>query len=248
MSKLYKRVGSKTNHLCSVKMISQLETLQMKTNEELQRDVQDAIKWERLLDAAEIGVTVKDGIVTLTGVVNNYLKKIEAEIATRNVAGVKAVVVKIEVVYCNSLQKPDSEIARNVLNAFKWNLEVPNDKVKVKVEDGWVTLEGLLQWNYEKVAATTSISKIVGIKGVTNNISISTETIDQIEKDEIERAIKRNWSLADKNIVVHVFGNKVTLNGSVNSGYQKEEASRISWNAPGVFSVDNELIIDDIDV
>jgi len=231
-----------------VKMISQFEKKVMKTNEELQRDVQDAIKWERLLNAAEIGVTVKNGIVTLTGVVDNYLKKIEAEIATRNVAGVKAVVVQIEVVFCNSEQKPDSEIAKNVLNAFKWNLEVPNDKVNVKVENGWVTLEGTLQWNYEKVAAAASISKIIGIKGVSNNITISTVVIDKIEQNAIERAINRNWSLADKNIIVQVFGNKVTLNGCVDSGYQKEEAGRIAWNAAGVFSVDNELIIEDIDI
>jgi len=229
-------------------MISQFEKKVMKTNEELQRDVQDAIKWERLLNAAEIGVTVKNGIVTLTGVVDNYLKKIEAEIATRNVAGVKAVVVQIEVVFCNSEQKPDSEIAKNVLNAFKWNLEVPNDKVNVKVENGWVTLEGTLQWNYEKVAAAASISKIIGIKGVSNNITISTVVIDKIEQNAIERAINRNWSLADKNIIVQVFGNKVTLNGCVDSGYQKEEAGRIAWNAAGVFSVDNELIIEDIDI
>jgi osmotically-inducible protein OsmY len=219
----------------------------MKTNEELQRDVQDAIKWERLLNAAEIGVTVKDGIVTLTGVVDNYLKKIEAEVATRNVAGVKAVIVEIEVRFCNSESKSDSEIARDVLNAFKWNLEVPNDKVKVKVENGWVTLEGSLQWNYEKVAANTSISKIIGIKGVSNYISISSDVIDDIEKMDIERAIKRNWSLDDKNIIVEVLGSKVTLLGTVDSGYQKEEAGRISWNAPGVLFVDNKLVIEDIE-
>src|ERR1035437_113901 len=138
----------------------------MKTNEELQHDVQDAIKWERLLNAAEIGVTVKDGIVTLTGVVDNYLKKIEAEIATRNVAGVKAVVEKIEVQFCNSCTKDDSEIANDILNAFTWNLDVPNDIIKVKVEDGWVTLEASLENNYQKIAAQTSISKIVGIKGI----------------------------------------------------------------------------------
>jgi len=225
-------------------MLSPLKLNQMKTNEELQHDVQEAIKWERLLNAAEIGVTVKDGIVTLTGVVDNYLKKIEAEIATRNVAGVKAVVEKIEVQFCNSCMKDDSEIANDILNAFKWNLDVPNDTIKVKVEAGWVTLEAAVENNYQKIAAQTSISKIVGIKGISNYITISTVSIDEVEKSDIERAMARNWSLDNKGITITVLGNKVTLNGRVESLYEKEEAERIAWNAKGVLSVVNELIVE----
>ena len=147
----------------------------MKTNAELQTDVQNAIKWEPLLNAAEIGVTVKDGVVTLTGVVDNYTKKLEAEDAAKNVAGVKAVVEKIEIRFANSFNKSDNEIATEVLNALKSNWSVPNDKVKVKVEDGWVTLEGELPWNYQKDAAKEAVKYLLGVKGVSNNIKIKSE-------------------------------------------------------------------------
>jgi osmotically-inducible protein OsmY len=120
----------------------------MYSNEKLQKDVQDAIKWEPLLSAAEIDVTVKDGIVTLTGTVDDYVKKLEAEEATSNVAGVKAIVEKIEVHFGSMAKRGDNEIATDVVHAFRWNWEIPADKVKVKVENGWITLEGQLTWNY----------------------------------------------------------------------------------------------------
>jgi osmotically-inducible protein OsmY len=217
----------------------------MKTNADLQKDVQDAIKWEPLLNAAEIGVTAKDGVVTLTGVVDSYLKKTEAEDATKNVAGVKAVVEKIEVKLPNSrAKKDDNEIAKEVVNAFKWNWEVPNDKVKVKVENGWVTLEGELEWNYQREAAKDAVKNLMDVTGVTNSIKIKSETHDAIEKSEIEGAISRNWSLNGLDIQVKVHGTKVSLTGYVESWYQKNEAGRIAWNAPGVYSVDNQLEIE----
>ncbi|MEO8763033.1 MAG: BON domain-containing protein [Ginsengibacter sp.] len=217
----------------------------MKNNSELQKDVQDAIKWEPLLNAAEIGVTVKDGVVTLTGVVDSYTKKAEAEDAAKNVAGVKAVVEKIEVKFSNSwAKKDDNEIAGEVLNAFKWNWQIPNDKVKVKVEDGWVTLEGELQWNYQKDAAKGAVKNLLGVLGVSNNIKIKSETHEAIEKMDIESALRRNWSINDDDIDVEVSGTTVTLSGTVTSWYQKNEAEKIAWNAPGVWSVNNELIVE----
>ena len=216
----------------------------MKTNEELQKDVQDAIKWEPLLNAAEIGVTAKDGVITLTGTVDSYTKKSEAEDAAKNVAGVKAVVEKIDIKFGSTWQKDDNEIAKEVLNAIKWNWEVPDNKVKVKVEDGWVTLEGELHWNYQKEAAKRLVNNQVGVKGVTNKITIKSETHDEIEKEEIESALMRNGSIDNEDIRVKVSGNRVTLNGTVNSFYQRDEAERIAWNAPGVSTVDNELVID----
>ena len=213
----------------------------MKTNEELQKDVQDAIKWEPLLNAAEIGVTTKDGIVTLTGVVDNYSKKLQAEEAARNVAGVTAVVEKIKIEFGKTDKKQDSEIATAVLNAFKWNLQVPNDKVKAKVEDGWVTLDGVLEWNYQREEAGATISDLIGVKGVTNNIKLRSDTHDEIEKDGIESALARNWSLNNQDIQVKVSVNKVTLTGVVSSWYQRAEAERIAFNSPGVWTVNNEL-------
>ena len=216
----------------------------MKNNEILQKDVQDAIKWEPLLSAAEIGVTAKDGIITLTGVVDSFAKKLQAEDAAKNVAGVKAVVEKIDIQFGNNGKKNDNEIAVDVLNAFRCNLDVPNDIVKVKVEDGWVTLEGELKWNYQREAVKKSVNNLDGVKGTKIHITIKPESTDEIEKKDIERALSRNWSIDDKFIRVNVLGSRVTLNGTVESLYQKDEAERIAWNAPGVWVVENELEIE----
>ena len=216
----------------------------MKTNEVLQKDVQDAIKWEPLLNAAEIGVIVKDGLVTLTGTVDTYAKKSEAEEATKKVAGVKAVVEEIKVITCNCEKKSDTEIANEVMYALKWNWEIPKDKIQVKVENGWVTLNGELDWNYQKEAAKKVTSTLPDVKWVANNITIKAQRVDKVEKEDVENALKRNWTLENKNIRVSVVDNKVTLNGTVHSWYQKDEASRISWNAPGIINVDNQLTVD----
>jgi len=216
----------------------------LKKNEELQKDVQEAIKWEPLLNAAEIGVIAKDGVITLTGIVDSYTKKMEAEDAAKNVAGVKAVVEKIEVKFNGRGNKNDNEIAIEVLNFLKWNWLVSSEKIKVKVENGWVTLEGDLKWNYQKEVAKKTVCNIIGVKGVTNNIIIKSDSQDVIEKMEIERAFMRNWSITNLDIHVNVSGNKVILNGTVHSLYQKDLAGKIAWNAPGVWAVDNELFIE----
>jgi osmotically-inducible protein OsmY len=217
----------------------------MKTNEHLQKDVEDAIKWEPLLNAAEIGVTAKDGVVTLTGSVDSYAKKMEAEAATKKVSGVKAVVEKIEIWFSNGTGiKTDEDIAAAVVNGLQWNWDVPNEKVKTKVENGWVTLEGELEWNHQKEAAARSVNHQTGVKGLTNNIIIRNNTKDKIELKDIESALYRNWSIDDGDIDVKVSANKVTLTGVVHSFYARDEAERIAWNAPGVYNVDNELVID----
>ncbi len=216
----------------------------MKNNAELQKDVQDAIKWEPLLNAAEIGVTAKDGVVSLTGEVDSYAKKMEAENAAKKVIGVKVLVEKIEVKFPGSWAKTDVEIASEVLNAFKSNWTVPKDKVTVKVEEGWVTLDGELQWNYQKEAAKSAVNYLSGVKGVINNIKIKSESHDAIEQQDVENAIGRSWSIDDSNINVSVLGTTVTLSGTVDSWYQKEEAGRIAWNTPGIWHVKNELAID----
>ena len=218
-----------------------------KNNEELHRAVQDAIKWEPLLNAAEIGVTAKDGVVTLTGVVDSLAKKIEAEDAAKNVKGVRAVVEKIEIIFEGLNKKNDNEIADEILNAFKWNWFIPNDKIKVKVEDGCVTLEGELKWNSQKESAKKAVSGLLGVKLITNNIIINSENFDEISKRDIERALERNSYINDRYIRVHISENKVKLEGSVESWYEKDEAARISWNAPGVNSVENDLIVENRD-
>ncbi len=216
----------------------------MKSNEELQKDVQYAIKWERQLHAAEIGVTVHDGVVTLTGVVDSYSKKLEAEDAAKGVAGVKALVEKIIVQLSHPTTTPDGDIASAILNNFKWNWEIPKDKIMVKVEDGWVTLDGEVNYNYQKEAAKRSIRTLTGVKGVTNIIKLKQDTSDEVEEKSIERALELNWSINASDIKVKAHGNTVTLSGTVSSWYQKEEAGRIAWNAPGVWIVNNELIVE----
>jgi len=209
----------------------------MKNNQELQTDVQNAIKWEPLLNAAEIGVTAKDGVVSLTGVVDSYAKKMEAENAVKKVIGVKAVVENIEVKFPNSNSKTNIEIANEVLTSLKSNWLIPKDKVSVKVEDGWVTLDGELPWNYQKEAAKSSVNYLMGVKGVTNKINIKSESHDEIEKKDVKAALERNWSVDASDINISVSGTTVTLTGTVNSWYQKDEAGRIAWNTPGIWHV-----------
>lgn len=215
----------------------------MKTNEELQIDVQNAIKWEPLLNTAEIGVTAIDGVVSLTGVVDSYAKKLEAEDAAKKVIGVKAIVENIEVKFSNSWSKTNVEIANEVLNALKLNLSVPEDKVNVKVEDGWVTLEGDLSWYYQKEAAKSSVNYLAGVKGITNNIKIRSEYNDLIDQKDVEKAISRSWSIDNNDIHVKVSGSTVTLTGSVSSWYQKEEAARIVWKTKGIWHVENKIVV-----
>lgn len=233
-------------HLCSVvKILSQQKILfPMKSNTELQTDVQNAIKWEPLLHAAEIGVTAKDGVVSLTGVVDSYAKKVEAENAAKKVIGVKALVEKIEVHFPSAWTKTNAEIANEVLSALNANWSVPKDKVTVKVEDGWVTLEGELPWNYQKEAAKSAVHYLTGVKGVINNIKIKSESHDAIEQKDVENAIGRSWAVDDTDIQVEVSGTTVTLTGTVDSWYQKDEAGRIAWNTPGIWHVKNELVVD----
>jgi len=214
------------------------------SNEELQKDVQDAIKWEPLLNAAAIGVIAKDGVITLTGTVDSYAKKLEAEDAAKSVKGVKAVIVKIEIKFNSEWEKKDdSEIADEIIKAAKWNWEIPKDKIKAKVENGWVTLDGEVEFNYQRQAIEDLVSNHSGITGVTNNITIE-ETEDQVEKEAIEGAIRRNWFIDDSNIEVHVSNHEVTLTGSVESWYERDKAARIAWDARGVWSVDNQLVVE----
>lgn len=216
----------------------------MKTNEHIQKDVQDAIKWEPLLHAAEIGVIVKDGVVTLTGTVNSYAKKSEAEVAAKSVAGVKVVVEKIDVVFDSLRDKiDDNTIATNVLNAIEWNWKIPSDKIKIRVENGWITLEGEVNWNFQREAVRDAVKNLPGVTGLTNYISLKPESNDLIEKREVELALARNWAINSEDIDVNVKGTKVTLTGTVGSWYERDEAERIAWNTKGVWSVDNQLEI-----
>ncbi|RKS03602.1 MULTISPECIES: BON domain-containing protein [unclassified Flavobacterium] len=216
----------------------------MKSDENLQKDVQDALKWEPQLRAAEIGVIAKNGIVTLTGTVDNYYKKSEAENAAKKVSGVKAIVEKIEIKTPDSKSINDNYIAEKILNVFKSDFSIPDEKIKLKVEKGWVTLEGNVNWNYQKEAAKNAVIDLMGVRGVTNNIMTRTNRNDAIKKTAIEKAIHNNAALEHDHIEVSVNNNDVKLSGLVASFFEKEEAERIAWKTPGVWSVDNEIGVD----
>ena len=216
----------------------------MKNNETLQKDVQDAIKWEPLLHAAEIGVIVNDGIVTLTGTVDSYAKKKEAEDAAKKIAGVKAVVNDIKVKLGKTAIKEDTEVAGDVLRALKENWLVPDSKIKVTVDDGWVTLEGTLNWDFQREAAKKAVRYLTGVRGVINKMKIQSEVEDDIEKHKVEDALRRNWAIESDKIQVRSEGTTITLSGIVTSLFQKEEAERIAYKTPGVWYVDNQLVVE----
>jgi osmotically-inducible protein OsmY len=215
----------------------------MKNNKNLANDVAAAIKWEPLMNDTEIHVTAINGVVTLTGVVDGYLKKCKAEDIAKRIIGVKAVVEHIEVKVDNDYEKSDNTIALEIINALKADVLVPHDRINVRVENGWVTLEGDLPWNFQKQAAFAVIRPLEGIKVFTNDIRIQPESLDEIEQGAIQRALRRSSSMDDQDIHVYVNENHVTLNGVVNSYFQKDEAERIAWSAPGIATLKNELSI-----
>ena len=213
----------------------------MKTDAQIKEDVLDELAWQPNIDETQIGVIVEDGIVTLSGVVDNYTKKLAAERAVKNVIGVKAVAEDIEVKYGSSFKKTDGQIAKAVVDALSWSSSVPSDAVEVKVENGWVYLSGEVKWQYQKNAAKRAVEDILGVKGVSNSISIK-QSVNPVEiKDKIQKAFSRLADVDAKNISVEVDGHTVKLKGKVHSISEKEEARRTAYYAPGVYTVKNEL-------
>ena len=215
----------------------------MKTDEELQKDILASLKWEPLLITTEIDVSVKDGIVTLSGTVDSYIKKIEAEIATKKVAGVMGVIEKIVIKHADSVINTDEQIEKDIIHSLDSNWDIPNHCIKVESNNGWVTLEGEVKWNYQKESVKSGVSRINGVKGITNNIIIVVPEKEVLEKKSIVEALARNWAINDKDIHVIVNDDTVTLKGTVNTYFEKEETERVVWKTPGITKVINELRI-----
>lgn len=217
----------------------------MKTDMELRNDVMDELNWEPSLNPAAIGVAVKDGVVILSGYVDSYAEKQAAEHAVKRVSGVQAVAEEIEVRLPGLTVRSDPEIARAVENALTSNVWVPRDKIKITVEHGWLTLEGNVDWQYQKEAVEHAVRQLIGLKGV-NNLVIVKPPIQPIEiKAKIEAALKRNARIDAKRITVTARGSKVTLAGKVRSWAEREEAQRVAWAAPGMFQVENLITVGD---
>jgi osmotically-inducible protein OsmY len=221
-------------------MVTATET---RTDEQIQRDVLSELKWDARVQPNEIGVAVKDGIVTLMGSVDSLVKKWAAEEAALRVRGVRGVANEIEVKLAISAERTDSDIATAALNALKWDALIPEDRVKVSVSKGWVTLEGEVDWNYQRHDAEWAVRRLTGVRGVTNLIKVKPQATPSELKKKIEDALVRSAETDAQHITVEVQGSKVILSGTVRSWVEKREAERVAWSAPGITSVDNRIVI-----
>jgi osmotically-inducible protein OsmY len=213
----------------------------MKTDSELRREVERELEWEPSVDERRIGVSVMDGIVTLTGEVSSFGEKWRAERAVERVAGVRGIANDLEVKLLS--ERSDVDIAKAAADALKWNVMVPSDKITVKVSKGWLTLEGEVRWDYQRRAAERAVRDLPGVRGVSNLIRIKPRVEPDHVKERIEETFKRVATLDANRISVQVEGSEVTLRGTVHSWIERHEAEKAAWAAPGVTAVHNYITV-----
>jgi osmotically-inducible protein OsmY len=214
----------------------------IKTDEEIQKDVLAEFKWDAQIQPNEIGVSVKDGVVTLTGWVDSYLKKWSAEEAAHRVAGVRAVANDIEVRLAT--ERTDADIAAAALRALEWDSAIPDNKIQVTVSKGWVTLRGQVEWQFQRQDAERVVRRLTGVNGVTNLITVKPRATPSDIKKKIEDALVRNAEVDASRIKVEVQGSKAVLRGTVRSWTEREQAEQAAWLAPGIEEVDNRIEVE----
>ena len=215
----------------------------MKNDNQLQKDVIAELNWEPSINPTNIGVEVKDGIVTLTGHVGSYAEKMSAERSAQHVAGVKALAIEIEVTLPGISKRTDADIARSVENVLQWTTYLPKDAIKVMVENGWITLSGQVDWEYQRVAAIDAVRYMMGVRGVSDDITIKPTASSNSVKSEIEDALKRRAIVDANSISVEVHGEDVTLTGKVHSWSERDLATHSAWCTPGVKNVKDNMTL-----
>ena len=207
----------------------------------MKKDVLAELEWQPTVDAADIGVSVEDGVVTLRGEVSSFPQKWAAERAVKQVHDIKALAEEIEVKLPGSSQRNDTDIAQAAVNALKWNISVPQDRVKIKVQDGWITLTGEVDWWYQRRAAENAVHHLTGVKGISNLITIKPKVKAFEVKAKIINALKRSARLDAQKIQVETSGGKVTLRGNVHSWGERDDVVDAAWAAPGVSAVESHI-------
>lgn len=215
----------------------------MKSDIELKKDVEAELQWDPQINAATVGVEVKDGIVTLEGKVRSYAEKFAAERAAQRIQGVKGIALELHVSVPGSSRRDDADIAKAARDALHWNSLVPDERIKVLVEDGFVTLSGEVEWLYEKTASEAAVRPLTAVRAVINNIVVKPKAKPENVKEKIEAALRRMAESEIKNVQVSVDGGKVTLDGRVHSYHERQLVEGAAWAAPGVFSVVDHLRI-----